>query len=98
MYHVQNLRQLRLQGLWSTITTADIQDYFKQYGEVVRVQILPNTGCGFVEFLFPEEAERALEKGERVVKGVFKHYIKGKNFTAEIGNLLNPGMKVWTVF
>ncbi|XP_072015008.1 uncharacterized protein [Amphiura filiformis] len=81
---VSNLKRLSLEGLWSDMTEADVWDYFESYGEVVDVKVIPNSGFGHVEFRTTEEAQQAMFRGDKVCDGISKHYIRGKNFTAQL--------------
>jgi RNA recognition motif-containing protein len=44
-----------------TVTTEQLEDLFRQYGEVKSVNIIDGKGFGFVEFTTSDEAEKAME-------------------------------------
>lgn len=56
-------------GLSSPVSEEQLGSYFAPYGEVSYVKIPPGKGCGFVQYVTRQSAERAIEKMNGFVIG-----------------------------
>ncbi|PWN95830.1 RNA-binding domain-containing protein, partial [Tilletiopsis washingtonensis] len=49
-------------GLSSLISEETLKTFFIPFGEITYTKIPPGKGCGFVQFVYKADAERALER------------------------------------
>ncbi|UZJ51683.1 hypothetical protein CBS101457_001003 [Exobasidium rhododendri] len=49
-------------GLSSLISEDTLKTFFAPFGEIIYVKIPPGKGCGFVQFVQKQDAERAIER------------------------------------
>ncbi|MCD6205969.1 MAG: RNA-binding protein [Candidatus Marinimicrobia bacterium] len=54
--------KLYVGNLKYSVTNEQLEELFKDHGEVKNVNIIPNKGFGFVEMGSPEEAEKVKEE------------------------------------